>query len=126
MKSQQRFSLKQRIHSFRYAINGLKLLFHEEHNSRVHLIFAVLVIVLGFIFKVSLIEWMILSLAIGLVFSLEAVNSAIENIADFISPERHEMIKRIKDLAAGAVLVGAIAATVAGLLIFVPKIISLF
>jgi diacylglycerol kinase len=65
-------------------------------------------------------------LSIGLVISAEAMNSAIENIADFISPERNDAIKRIKDLAAAAVLICALTAVVVGLMVFLPKVLHLF
>ncbi len=121
----QRFSIRKRLGSFRYAWNGLRILLKEEHNARIHLVAACLVVAAGFYFDVSRNEWLALVFAIGFVFSLELLNSAIENIADFISPEKHEQIKRIKDLAAGAVLFAAITAVMIGLLIFVPKLIEL-
>ncbi|HNH01752.1 MAG TPA: diacylglycerol kinase family protein, partial [Leptospiraceae bacterium] len=98
------------------------LLIKEEHNARIHLFAAFLAISLGFYFSLSSIEWICLLITIGLVISLEAVNSAIENIADFISPERHKQIKKIKDLSAGAVLIVAIVAFVVGLILFLPKV----
>jgi len=70
-------------------------------------------------------EWIAVVVAFGFVIAMEIVNSAIENIADFVSPEKHEMIKKIKDLAAAAVLIAAITAFIIGLIIFVPKILLL-
>ncbi len=120
-----RFSIKRRLKSFRYAFSGLRVLVREEHNARIHLFATVCVIVMGVAFRISCTEWVAVSLAIGLVFGMEAVNSAVENICDFVCPERDARIKKIKDLAAAAVLFSAIAALAVGLFIFIPKIMSL-
>ena len=122
---EEKFSIAKRLKSFTYAFAGLKVLFKEEHNARIHLFATVCVIVAGILFKISLLEWVAVAFAIGLVFSFEIMNTSVENIADFICPERDDRIKRIKDLAAAAVLVSAITAAVVGLLVFVPKIIEL-
>ena len=124
--NKQKFSLKQRLKSFKHAFNGLRILLKEEHNARIHLIAAICVIVAGFGFQVSNYEWIALIFAIGLVFGLELINSSIENMADFVSPEKHDKIKKIKDLSAAAVLLGAVTALIIGLIIFVPKIIDRF
>ena len=108
--------------SFRYAFNGLKLLIREEHNARIHVFVATCVVIAGFAFGISANEWMAVTLCMGGVIALEMINSAIENIADFVSPGRHEHIQRIKDLAAGAVLVGVIASVAVGLMVFLPKV----
>ena len=123
---EEKFSIAKRLKSFTYAFAGLKVLFKEEHNAWIHLFATVCVIVAGILFKISLLEWVAVAFAIGLVFSFEIMNTSVENIADFICPERDDRIKRIKDLAAAAVLVSAITATVVGLLVFVPKILELF
>ncbi len=123
---EEKFSIAKRLKSFTYAFAGLKVLFKEEHNAWIHLFATVCVIVAGILFKISLLEWVAVAFAIGLVFSFEIMNTSVENIADFICPERDDRIKRIKDLAAAAVLVSAITAAVVGLLVFVPKILELF
>ena len=123
---EEKFSIAKRLKSFTYAFAGLKVLFKEEHNARIHLFATVCVIVAGILLKISLLEWVAVAFAIGLVFSFEIMNTSVENIADFICPERDDRIKRIKDLAAAAVLVSAITAAVVGLLVFVPKILELF
>ncbi|MBC7653927.1 MAG: diacylglycerol kinase family protein, partial [Oligoflexus sp.] len=74
---------------------------------------------------ISAIEWLAVILVIGLVFITEIINTSIENIADFISPERHPKIKVIKDLAAAAVILSAIVSVIIGLLIFLPKLLAL-
>lgn len=120
----QRFSLAKRMKSFKYAFNGLKILLREEHNSRIHFFVAICVVIAGFVLKISSTEWIAIVFAIGLVISLEIINSTIENIADFISPEKHVQIKKIKDLAAASVLVCTMAAAVIGFLVFTPKILA--
>ena len=123
---QEKFSLKKRLKSFKYAVNGITILFREELNAKIHLFVTVCVLIAGFAFRISRGEWMAVILCIGLVIALESINSAIENVADFVSPEKHETIKKVKDLAAGAVLVGAIASAIVGGIVFLPKIIVLF
>ena len=123
---QEKFSLKKRLISFKYAINGIKILFWEEPNAKIHLFVTVCVLIAGFAFRISGGEWIAVILCIGLVIALESLNSAIENIADFVSPGRHETIKKVKDLAAGAVLIGAVASVIVGMIVFLPKIIELF
>ena len=118
----QKFSVRKRIKSFGYAFNGLKILIREEHNARIHVLAAICALIAGIVLKVSVIEWITLIFAMGFVITLEIINSAIENIADFISPGQHEKIKKIKDLAAAGVLVSAITALVIGLIIFLPKL----
>lgn len=96
--------------------------FKEEPNFRIHVVATIMVIAAGLYFKLSTTEWLAIIIVIGLVLLTELLNTAIENIADFISPERHEKIKTIKDIAAAAVLISTIVALMVGLLIFVPKI----
>lgn len=124
-KKDQKFSLGKRIKSFSFAWNGLKTLFVEEHNARIHLAVTLVVITLGLAFEISVSEWIFLCLIIGLVFSCEILNSAIENICDLVSPGYNEYIKKAKDLGAAATLVSAIFAIIIGLLIFVPKFYNL-
>lgn len=121
----QKFSIRERLKSFKYALNGIKILLQEEHNSRIHLIISVCVVIAGFLLHIAEYEWIALVFAIGLVITLEIVNSVIENLADFVSTGKHEMIKKIKDLSAAAVLLAALTSVVIGFLIFLPKIINL-
>jgi len=120
---QENFSFKKRIQSFPFAFNGLRILFREEHNSRIHLLAAILAIVSGFFLKISPYEWIAIVFAIGLVFAFEILNSAIENLSDFASPGKHDLIKKAKDLSAAGVLVTAITALIIGIIIFLPKIL---
>jgi diacylglycerol kinase len=120
---QEKFSIKKRLLSFPYAFNGLRILFREEHNSRIHLLAAIIAIIAGFIFNISALEWIAIILSIGMVFAFEILNSALENLADFASPGKNDLIKKAKDLSAAAVLVSAIAALTVGIIVFLPKIL---
>lgn len=111
------------MRSFKFAINGLRIFLLNEHNGRVHLIVAILAVILGFWLKISNIEWIIVLLAIGLVFVAEILNTAIEKLADVVTEEFNEKIKIVKDIAAGGVLVAAIIAFATGLMIFGPKLL---
>ena len=124
MRGSKKFSILKQLKSFGFAFNGLKILIKEEHNSRIHLFATVCVLIAAFVFEISKAEWLAVIFAIGFVFALEIINSAIENIADFVSPEKHVLIKKIKDLAAAGVLVSAMTALIVGLIIFLPKIIK--
>lgn len=120
------FTLRKRLKSFKFAFNGIRLLITREHNAWIHCFAAICVIIAGFAFDISTTEWIAVTFAIGTVLAAEAVNSSIEAIADLVSPEYNEAIKRTKDLAAGAVLILAISAAIVGLIIFVPKIMEMF
>ncbi|MBN2486988.1 MAG: diacylglycerol kinase family protein [Bacteroidales bacterium] len=122
----QKFSLKKQVKSFSHAFNGLNSLLRYEHNFRIHLSAALLAIALGVIFKITINEWISLILTIGLVLSLETVNSSIECIADIVSPQFNPKIKMVKDLLAAGVLIGAFTALAIGCIVFVPKIIDLW
>ena len=123
--SKEKFNIKQRIKSFKYAFQGLSTLFKNEHNSRIHAFFTIAVIAAGFLFKISTLEWIAVIFAIGFVFTAELINSSIERTVDLISKDINPLAKQAKDLAAGAVLVAAITAVVIGVLIFAPKLIAL-
>ncbi|WP_343558773.1 diacylglycerol kinase family protein [Sphingobacterium sp.] len=119
------FSWKARIRSFSYAFNGLKIIWREEHNFRVHLLAAVLAIALSWGLRISPYEWLAIVFSIGFVLVCELLNTALENLADFVCPEKNPNIKRIKDIAAAAVMLSSLTALLIGLLIFVPKLLSL-
>lgn len=120
------FTWRKRLLSFKYAFRGIWSLISSEHNAWIHCFAAVCVIFTGLLVGLSRGEWFTVIGLIGLVLSAEAVNSAIEALADVVSPNYHEGIKRAKDLAAGAVLILAICAAIIGLMIFVPKLLPLF
>ena len=110
------------LKSFVYAFNGLRLLLKEEQNARIHFVASIIVILAGFYFRLNAYEWIAIIFSIGLVITVEIINTAIENIADFISPGKSEHIKTIKDLSAAAVLISAIVAVIIGLIVFLPKL----
>jgi len=113
------------IKSFGYAIKGMLIAVREEQNMRIHLVAIGVVTIVGIYLGLSALEWAILALTIGLVVSLEMMNAAIESLVDHVSPEYHKDAGKIKDLAAGAVLVAAIVATVIAVYIFGNKIFNL-
>ena len=121
---QEKFSVKKQIKSFSYAFAGLKVLFKEEHNARIHAVATLLVVAAGILFRITAGEWIAVVLCIGMVISAEAVNSSIERCADFVKQERDDRKRDIKDLGAAAVLVCAIAAAVVGCIIFIPYLIQ--
>lgn len=123
--SAKMFSLKSRLLSFRFAFRGLMSLLKNEHNSRIHSLAAIIVIVAGIFLKISLTEWCFLTIVIGLVFIIELVNSSIEKLADIVDPEVNEGIGKAKDYAAAAVLISAVIAVIIGGVIFIPKIFAL-
>ena len=122
----EKFSLKKRARSFGYAFDGIATLLRDEHNSRIHIFAMACVVVLGFLLGISPTEWCIVALCCGGVLMAEAMNSAVEALADLVSPDFHLLIKKAKDVGAAGVLMMAIAAAAAGLIIFLPKIIALF
>jgi len=111
--------------SFGYAFKGIVSLFRYENNAKVHLIAGILAVAAAFYLEFSLIEWCILVIQIALVLAAEAFNTAIEKLCDVISPGKHPVIGTVKDIAAGAVLITAIAAVITGLSLFLPKILQL-
>jgi len=123
--SKIKFSPCQRALSFIYAFRGIYYAFRTQHNLWIHLSVMIVVIVSGVFFQLSLYEWGIVVLACGLVLTAELMNTAIEFLVDVVSPERQDKAGRIKDIAAGAVLIAAVSAAVAGLLVFLPKMILL-
>ncbi|MCU0391297.1 MAG: diacylglycerol kinase family protein [Thermoflexibacter sp.] len=104
--------------SFIFAWRGILVAFKEENNMRVHAVAAILVIILGFYFQISLTDWAILVLVIGMVWTAEIFNSAFERLVDMVSPDFNPKAGVIKDMAAGAVLITAIVAVIVGGLVF--------
>lgn len=114
---------KKIIDSFKYAIEGILTGIKEERNLKIHITIMILVIICGFIFKISRIEWIICILLFGLVISAELINTSIENVVDLITMEKHPKAKIAKDVSAGAVLIIAMTAAIIGFIIFGSKII---
>jgi diacylglycerol kinase len=123
-ENSEKFSTRRRIRSFRYAFAGLKGIFLREHNFRIHLLAAILAVAVGFWLKLLPGEWTILTLVIALVFVCEIFNSALEALADIISPEYSEQVRKAKDYAASAVLVASVAAITVGGILFLPKLLA--
>jgi diacylglycerol kinase (ATP) len=121
--SEPGFSLAGRARSFRYAARGLVALARSQHNAWIHAAASVVVVGLGFGVGLARLEWCLVILAMALVWSAEAANTAIEALCDVASPAVHPLVERAKDIAAGAVLVSACGALVVGLLVFGPHVI---
>ncbi|MEO0037889.1 MAG: hypothetical protein RIQ59_1100 [Bacteroidota bacterium] len=111
-----------RFKSVGFAFKGALKLISTEHSIMVQTSAAVLLIIAGFYFDISHEEWLIQTLAIGLVLGIEGINTAVEKVADFIHPEFHERIGFIKDISAGAVFFAAMAAIAIFSIIYIPKI----
>lgn len=111
--------------SFGYAFSGMAVFFRETRHAKVHFLATALVIALGLYLKVSITEWIALTICIALVFSLEAINSALEYTVDLASKEYHVLAKKAKDVAAAAVLIASLFCVVVAVLIFGPKLLEL-
>lgn len=118
--------MKKRLKSFAHAFRGVSTLLSTQTNARIHFTALISVITLGFVFKVSSVEWVLLILTSTAVLAAEAFNSSIEFLCDYSSAEYHANIKKTKDLAAAGVLITSIGALVVGVLIFLPHFIDLF
>src|SRR3989338_11681854 len=118
------WSMVKRAQSFTHAFRGVWLFFMTTPNALIHLLAAVLVVVAGFYFQISLFEWLVLVLTIGLVFVAEAFNTAIEIDINLTSPQYHPYARDTKDVAAGAVFIAACISVVVGLIVFLPKILA--
>jgi len=110
------------LKSFTYALKGLRKTFYEEQNFKIQITIASFVVVLGFYFKISGLEWCILIFAIGVVLLMELANSAVERVTDILKPRIHDYVKEVKDIMAAAVFVASLVAVVVGLIIFFPYV----
>lgn len=115
---------KKIINSFKNAFNGMIVSFKQERNMKIHISIMFLVILLGIIFKIKMVEWIICIICFALVIGGELFNTAIEITVDIAMPNFNEKAKKAKNISAGAVLVLAIASAIIGFIIFVPKIIG--
>ena len=121
--NQRKWKNRDLVSSLEFALTGIFTAIKEERNMQKHALSAFLVVIAGFVFQVSAVEWLFLLLSIFLVVSFEIINSAIENVVDLASDYHFSMLaKNAKDMAAGAVLVISGFAVITGLIIFVPKI----
>jgi diacylglycerol kinase (ATP) len=113
-----------RLLSFGPAFKGLVWLFKNEANAQFHLIATVVVVFAGFYFKVNTTEWIFLCLAIGLVLTAEALNTATEKLVDLLHPERNKLAGLVKDLAAAGVLIASIISVIIAALVLMPKLLN--
>ncbi len=116
---------EEQMRSFGYAWNGLKACIGQEQHLDFHLLAAVVVTVCGWLLGISRMEWIAVTLCIGMVIAAELFNTAIETLTDLVSPEWNALAGKAKDIAAGAVLVTAAAAAVVGLIVFTPYVVRL-
>jgi diacylglycerol kinase (ATP) len=114
-----------RLKSMVFALKGAYKLVTTEHSVMVQFSIGIIITIAGFYFEITQTEWLLQTLAIGLVLSIEGLNTAVEKIADFIHPEFHERIGFIKDIAAGAVFFAAMTAIAIGAIIYFPYVTTL-
>ena len=112
--------IKRLYKSFAYAFRGLGKTLREEQNLQIQSIAGLVVIILGWYFRIEVEEWLILILVIGLVILMEIINSAIERITDVLKPRLDNYVKEIKDIMAAAVMLASVIAVTVGLIIFLP------
>ena len=122
--SHSKFSWKARGASFSYAFQGIIAFFRSEHNAWIHGGLTASALLLSIFLSISKTEFILLILSMTLVWMAEIINTAIEKSMDFISKEKHPQIALVKDLAAAAVLISAVAAFAIGNIIFLPKLIN--
>jgi len=122
--SHDTFSFSGRIRSGTHAVHGIIEMLRSQHNAWVHAVATLCVIVAGGIFGISTTQWCLLVLVVTIVWVAEGLNTAFEFLCDVASPEFHPLVKKSKDVAAGAVLLSAVGAIIVGLIIFIPYVIS--
>jgi len=113
------------LRSLGNALDGIQSFFKSERNGQKQLLIALLVMIAGFFFRISHLEWIAVLLCTALVISLEMINTALEKLSDLVEPNYNVVIKAVKDISAAAVLWSAIISLVIGGIIFIPRIISL-
>jgi diacylglycerol kinase (ATP) len=117
------FSLRKRAKSFSHALAGGRVLLSTQHNAWIHAGATLLVLIIALVLNLSRLEWALLFVVIGLVWAMEALNTAVELLADVVSPEWRQAIGAVKDVAAFGVLVAACTAILIGLLVFLPRVL---
>lgn len=122
--SNERFSLVGRIHSFRHAVRGIILMLKSQHNAWVHATASVIILLVAALFRISPHEWCWLVIAIMAVWTAEALNTALEFLANAASPEFHPLVAKAKDVAAGAVLISAAGSVIIALLVLGPYVLT--
>lgn len=124
-EEKKKMGFKRFFRSFGYSCAGLKYAFKFEQNMLVHALATIVVIVAGVLLKLTMIEWLLVLLVIGLVIATELINTSIEAVVDLACPEIHPLAKIAKDTASASVFVFAITALIVGILVFVPNILEL-
>jgi diacylglycerol kinase (ATP) len=114
------FQFTGRIRGFRHAVDGILRMIRCQHNAWIHAAATLVVLAAAFLLRVSAADWCWIILAISIVWTAEALNTAFEFLADAASPEFHPLVRDAKDVAAGAVLLTAVAAAIIGIIIFWP------
>lgn len=112
------------LDALKNSINGIKYTFKSGRNFKIQFIFAIIAIIAGIIFKISILEWAIITITVFLVLFAEMINTVAETVVDMITTEYSENAKNAKDIAAGAVTLCAICSIIVGLIIFVPKLLE--
>lgn len=122
----KRFNFKRFLNSFKYSVEGLKYAYKNEQSMYIHFIVTIISIALGIIFRISNFEWIITIFLLSTTASLELLNTAIEAVVDMVTEKYHPLAKVAKDTASASVFVTSMLGFVAGLIIYIPKILSLF
>lgn len=120
------YDFKKQMRSFKFAWKGIMTCAGHEQNITFHLIVAILVVVAGFVFDITKAEWAAVVICIGMVITAELFNSSIERLVDMVSPQWQKIAGEVKDIAAGAVLVTAVAAAIVGIIVFLPYLLAIF
>ena len=126
MKLIHALSIKRFLISLGHALDGLKSIIKSEPNFIIHVIMGIFVVILGFLLKLASWEWCAVIIMIGMVLTVEGINTSIENLTDLVTKEQNPLAKKAKDTAAAAVLMCSLTATVIGLIIFLPKLLRQF
>jgi diacylglycerol kinase len=119
---QRPFEFSGRVRAFKYAGRGVWLTLKSQHNAWIHAAATLIVISVGYVLNISRIEWCLIGLACAAVWTAEALNTAIELLADATTKEFHPLIGQAKDVAAGAVFISALAALFVGACVFAPYV----
>jgi diacylglycerol kinase (ATP) len=116
----QGFSFSARVQSFKWAFRGVGIMLKSQQNAWIHAVASVLVLITGAFFCLTAQQWCWLVLAIMAVWTAEALNTALELLADAATPEFHPLVEKAKDVAAGAVLISAMGSVVIGIIVLGP------
>ena len=113
------------LKSLGFAVQGIRTFYATQYNAKIHLVFSLAVTAVGLFLNLTTTEWCLVVLAMGMVWTAEACNTAIEFLTDLVTSEYHPLAKKVKDVAAGAVLLATTAAIIIGLLVFLPRLLEL-